>query len=69
MDPSKNGESEVDFLELSTDQKLEVIMDAILDQVEEVEGLKVLIAELVEKVGNLETPSVGFNLDPYEFDS
>lgn len=69
MSKTSNGESEVEFGELDQDQKLEVIFDSILDLVETVEELKINLAELGEKVGNLEVPSVGFNLDPFEFDS
>jgi len=71
MPKGSNGEKEIDFKDLPQDEKLEVIMDAILDLVESQDDLRVKVEELVEKVNDMNGGGVDpiDLLDRYEFDN
>lgn len=52
--------------ELSTDSKLDVILEALVGLAEELETLKEQQTELVEAIRNLSLPGVDFDVDEYD---
>lgn len=65
-DDSDNGEKEIKFSDLSQDDKLQVLLDALLEITERFETLSETLQETNEKLSNIDLPGRNYSVDRYD---
>lgn len=63
---SKNGAAAVEKAQLSYDDKLDILIQALSDLTEKVETLVEQNDELVEKLSNITASGPGFDIETFE---
>lgn len=63
-----NGKGDVTVEQLDMRSMLEILLEAVQQLTEQVEDLKEVQAELIEKVSNMSTPGSDFGTDDLDLD-
>lgn len=63
---SKNGETTIETANLSYDDKFDILIQAVAELTDKVDGLVTQNEELVEKLNNLTVSGSGFAVDEFD---